>query len=135
MERRRGDEVDYVFPGGRVELDESASDTAIRKVREEVGVAVSVGRLIAEIASEGDQELYLLAEITSGSFGGRGTQSEGTETITPVWVPIVGLTTLPIHPKAVALLVEFSGNGWPHEVLRLRDRGRLPADIALGIPV
>lgn len=125
IERRRGDDVDYAFPGGQVELDESAPDTAVRKVREELGVGVSIGRLVAEIASPGDQELYYLAQITSGNFSKRDTQvKRGVDVFTPVWVPLFGLTALPVQPKAVALLAEFSGNGWPHEALRLTDRSR-----------
>ena len=129
IERRRSDELFYLFPGGQVGAGEKPAEAAEREVREGLGLHVCIERLVADVSFEGTDQLYYSVRITDGQFGetGPGPEMHGDqgdpESHVPVWMPCRGLSGLPVFPRAVALLVEFSGNGWPHEVLRITDRG------------
>lgn len=129
IERRRGEDLFYLFPGGQVEPGEPPEEAVVREVREKLGLDVCVERLVADIVVEGTNQLYYLACITDGESGtGNGPWVRNNQVeawnCAPIWMSCRGLSTLPLYPREVALLVEFSGNGWPHDVLRLTDRSR-----------
>jgi ADP-ribose pyrophosphatase YjhB (NUDIX family) len=109
---------DYAFPKARVELDETPQDAAVRAVRQAVGQDVTVSRLLAEVQQAGDDDLYFLAEAAPG----RMPRPAHAEHDRLAWRSITGLTRLALQPRELALLVEYSGNGWPHDALHLRDR-------------
>jgi 8-oxo-dGTP pyrophosphatase MutT (NUDIX family) len=48
LHKADGDDF-WAFPGGRAELGERAEQTLLREMREEIGVAVEVGRLLWDV--------------------------------------------------------------------------------------
>lgn len=131
IERRRGDELYYLFPGGQVEEGESPIRTAEREVVEELGLIVTIGRLIAQAVYKESVQYYFLAEITSGEFGtGSGDEVTGLApsergTYTPVWLPVADLLRLPVRPRCVAeVVLRSTEDGWPAHTLYLHDPGR-----------
>jgi 8-oxo-dGTP pyrophosphatase MutT (NUDIX family) len=129
IERIREGELYYLFPGGHIEGDETLEQAASREAKEELGLEVAVGQLLADVSYNENRQLYYVASVIGGSFGsGRGPEFDAPlhagATFRPVWLPIDRLTGLPVHPIAVAQLVEASRAGWPDEAVVVTDAGR-----------
>ena len=67
IERNRNGQIYYLFPGGQVEAGESQVETVTREVKEEIGLEISVGRLIAEVIFKWEEPVPLF-----GRYPGRG---------------------------------------------------------------
>ncbi len=131
IERRRGDALYYLFPGGGVEVDESLTEALVREIHEELGLLIEVERLVAEVSYRGSVQSYFTARVVGGVFGsGSGPEIVGPTapddgTYTPVWIPILQLLETPVHPKRVAEIILTATNaGWPTTPLKFVDAGR-----------
>ena len=125
IQRQRDGRLYHVFPGGGIEPGETPAQAAIREVKEELGLDVSVDRLIAEVFYKRQREIrtqqyYFLVHVLGGEFGtGNGPEMQGlyppqSGTYQPVWLPASQLTTEVVHPQPIATLVSRSlSEGWP----------------------
>ena len=78
IERRRDDRRHYVFPGGGVELGETAERAATREACEELGLCVAVGACIAELVVGDTRQRFFLAAPSGGTLGaGRDAEMMG----------------------------------------------------------
>lgn len=136
-QNRRGEY--YLFPGGKVEPGETLPQAVIREVREELGLVIEVGKLIAKVYFNQQSQYYFLADAVGGEFGtGDGLEIQGAispeaGTYTPVWMPVPELLTISIYPTAlVKIIIQSALEGWPSEVLiwdDIGDREQLPTNI------
>jgi 8-oxo-dGTP diphosphatase len=119
IERQRLGFHYFTFPGGHVEPGELPEQAAIREAREELGLDVSIQRLLAEIWWHDRPQYYYLAEIVGGLFGtGTGEEMHNAlperGTYHPVWSPVAGLPALTVFPHALAeMIVKARSAGWP----------------------
>ena len=120
IKRQRDGSVYYVIPGGGMEPGETPEKTAIRESYEELGLKISIDRLLAKIVYHGREQYYFLAKATGGHFGtGKGPEMLGKYppergTYTPVWVPLSQIENINLFPPSIAELVSSATHtGWP----------------------
>jgi 8-oxo-dGTP diphosphatase len=129
IERQRAGLHYFTFPGGHVEAGEMPEQAALREAKEELGLDVSIQRLIAEIWWHNRPQYYYLAEVVGGLFGtGTGEEMHNAPpergSYRPVWVSLEGLLALPIFPHVLAeMIVKARSTGWPDpaQVLHTED--------------
>ena len=117
----------FTFPGGHVEPGETPEQAAIRETEEELGLQVTIKRLLAEIWWHHKPQYYYLVDTIGGTFG-TGTGEEMAHphhvrgTYKPIWIPIHGLLDLPVLPRLLAqIVVEAQSASWPDPVPVLHD--------------
>jgi 8-oxo-dGTP pyrophosphatase MutT (NUDIX family) len=124
VERQRSGKHYYVIPGGKLEPGETPEMAAAREAKEELGLEVKIGRLVAKIWNQGRYQYYFLAEETGGVFG----QVSGPEMNSlpgslrgiyrPTWMPVSELPNLPVLPEWAADFVWKSHPAsWPTELV------------------
>jgi len=112
MRREKKGRLYYVFPGGKQEEGETGDQAAAREVNEELGLQVSVGRLVAQTWYRGREQYYYVCTVTGGLFGsGLGPEmiepfTPESGTYLPVWLPVSDLHNYPVLPRRVAELVQ-----------------------------
>jgi len=132
IERRRDSLHYFLFPGGRVEADETDREAAVREAAEELGLRVVIDGTLATVVFGDSEQVYLRAHATGGTFGsGTGTEMSGADveghgSYVPVWMPIEQLRDADVRPRSIAQLVaDHSRDGWPTEPLRLIELPRV----------
>jgi 8-oxo-dGTP diphosphatase len=127
IERQRASLHYFTFPGGHVEPGETPEQAAVRETKEELGLNISIRRLLAEIWWHDKPQYYYLVETIGGDFGS-GTGEEMHHplpergTYQPVWIPLQDLLNLPVLPHLLAeIVVNAQSSGWPDPVPVLHD--------------
>jgi 8-oxo-dGTP diphosphatase len=127
IERHRQGVHYFTFPGGHVEPGETPEQAAVRETEEELGLQVTVKRLLATIWWHDKPQYYYLVERAGGEFGS-GTGEEMHNPLPdkgsyePVWTPVTDLPNLPVHPKTMAeMVVKAQSAGWPDPAPVLHD--------------
>lgn len=127
VERHRADQHYFTFPGGHVEPGETPEQAAVRETREELGLDVTIQRLLAEIWWHGRPQYYYLVEATGGDFGtGTGEEMHNPTpekgSYHPTWIPVRDLLNLPVLPRTLArMVVRAQTGGWPDPAPVIRD--------------
>jgi 8-oxo-dGTP diphosphatase len=128
IERYRAGLHYFTFPGGHVETGETPQQAAVRETKEELGLDISIKRLVAEVWWHAKPQYYYLVEATGGEFG-TGTGEEMHHPLPqqgsyqPVWVPVQDLLDLPVLPQLLAkLVVQAQSAGWPDPAPVLQDK-------------
>ncbi len=126
IKRQRDGHTYYVIPGGGMETGETPEQTAIRESREELGLTISIERLLARVVFRGREQFYFRAKVTGGHFGtGKGPEMTGKYpaergTYTPVWMPMKDLERINLFPPSIArLLIDSSRSGWPASAVEI----------------
>lgn len=103
---KRGQPGWMVPPGGGVERDEGLAEAVEREIREEAGIAVQAGRLLAwrelQTARGLALELYFSAVVTPAEAD---AATEGRQV---QWVAVEDLATVPHYPEQLAQLARMA---------------------------
>jgi ADP-ribose pyrophosphatase YjhB (NUDIX family) len=104
---RRADDGNWELPGGRIEVGESVSQTVVREVAEESGVAIELTGLAGVysdpthvLVDPGDvvhQQLALCFHAVPAAGTG-APRPDGDETTAAGWFAVDALAGLAIHP-------------------------------------
>src|SRR4030042_688350 len=129
IERHRSGKHYFVFPGGKIESGETPATAAQREIKEELGLQVKIGRLVAEVWYQGSPQYYFLADRTGGQFGhGDGTEMGSQPdsekgSYQAVWLRLDDLHKYQVLPKLVTDFVWKSHHSrWPEQPLIEKDR-------------
>ena len=68
IERYRSGKHYLVFPGGKIEAGEIAAFAAKREIKEELGLDVEIGQMVAEVWYEETPQYYFLGHAIGGQF-------------------------------------------------------------------
>ena len=94
----------YALPGGHVETGEGLAETAIREIKEELNLEITLDRKLWEITNQDRQEHYFLAATFSGEiklgFPELGKLSP-QNVYRPEWVPLNQLADYPLLPEII----------------------------------
>lgn len=107
MKRTRGGNIYYLFPGGKVEENETIIQACEREIREELGLNIIVDFELCEVLFNENIQHYFLCNILSGTFGTGNGEEYNHEydplrgTYQPVWIDLLDLSNLLIKPKCV----------------------------------
>jgi len=133
IERIRDERTYYVFPGGGLAEGETPQEAMIREVHEELGLLVSPERLLAEVQTQDEPQLYFLAREVGGRFGqGVGKEVRGLNPpedgiYNPVLVAFAALKLIDGWPrKLLDVVADVPAVGWPDHVLRFREQPSSP---------
>lgn len=119
IERHRQGRHYFTFPGGHIEEGESPEQAALREAEEELGLRVTIQRLLAIIWWQGQPQYYYLVKADEGVFGvGKGEEMQGIHpekgSYTPVWMRVEDLLYQPVLPRSMAEFVARGAReGWP----------------------
>jgi 8-oxo-dGTP diphosphatase len=128
IERNRSGKHYFVFPGGKIEAGETPAVTAERESKEELGLDVRIGQMVAEVWYLGSPQYYYLANRIDGQFG-RGTGPEMSSlpnskkgSYLPIWLPVDELLDQLVLPELVAEYVWKSHHSnWPEHPMVVTD--------------
>ena len=83
----------WSLPGGRIEPGESAAEAAAREVREETGLEVDVGELLATVDLAGGYRVHDFAATVTGGQLAAGDDADEVRWCTPDDVSLLELST------------------------------------------
>ncbi|HHW56268.1 MAG TPA: NUDIX domain-containing protein [Clostridia bacterium] len=109
VKHQQGDKIAWVFPGGRVEENESVAAAAIRECKEETGYDVELHGVCYIQEYDIFYVTYFYSSIIGGKLAlGRDPElPEGKQILKEVkWVPFKELTNYPVYPQKLVQLIQ-----------------------------
>jgi len=109
IKRKKDNNTYYILPGGGVESGETPKQTAIREVKEELGINVIIDKKIAEFEHRGNTEFYFLSENFGGEIKlvGDGVFNSNINDIEE-WILIKDLHKINLLPEKIKdILIEL----------------------------
>ena len=111
LNRTRKGKQFYCIPGGHVEEGETPEECAVREMKEESSLDVTLGDLFIELENQGRKEYYFWATSWSGTphLGGEEAERNCPEDLfTFEWIPYQQLDSLVLYPTLVhEKLIEY----------------------------
>jgi len=103
-------------PGGKVEVGEASAEAVVREIREELGIQVAVGPLIATTTFHEDETEYSYDWFLGTIVAGQPIIQEPDKHERWEYLPWETLTTLSISPNFQQFLEQFPTVEAIHEI-------------------
>lgn len=110
MHRKKGNANYYCIPGGHIEAGESAQEAAIREIKEETTLDVTVADTFLEVENQGRKETYFFAKSFSGTVQLSGEELDRhseKDQFDLQWIPIKTLSSILIYPEEIGKKLEY----------------------------
>jgi 8-oxo-dGTP diphosphatase len=127
VKHRKGSKTYWVLPGGRLEYGETFETCAIREIKEETGLVISIdgfaflSEAIAPDKSRHIINIYVYGHVTGGELQlGKDRVLAGVE-----WVPVSELQTMTLFPPVSKQILEARSNSKSRAVNELKYLGQL----------
>lgn len=108
--RFKKDEEYYAVPGGGVEPGETPEQAAVRELKEETTLDVTLGGKIGEFEADGNHQYFYIARSWSGAPAVAGPEMQNQppgNVYTLEWVPTEKLGTIDLRSEAREMLVKY----------------------------
>ena len=102
----------YAVPGGGVEPSETPEQTAMRELKEETNLDITLGEKIGEFEADGNHQYFYIAKSWSGTptFGGEELERQSPANVYRLeWVPIEELNNIDLRDEARKILLRYLG--------------------------
>lgn len=99
----------YAFPGGTIESKESPEETAIRELKEETNLNISLGKLLWEYKDEYHHGYYFIAKKFEGDIrlGGPELKINNKDNQYDLeWIDLKNLNNILLYPIEIAKRVK-----------------------------
>jgi inorganic pyrophosphatase len=100
----------YAVPGGGVEPDETPKQAAVRELKEETNLDITLGEKIGEFEEDGNHQYFYIAKSWSGTlkFGGEELERQSPTNVYRLeWVPIETLNDIDLRDEARKTLLRY----------------------------
>ncbi|MNY41854.1 Diadenosine hexaphosphate hydrolase [compost metagenome] len=121
MRHRKGDKTYWMLPGGGLDFGESFEQCAIREIKEETGLDISIERMLylsEAICPRGTRHvvnIYLLARIEGGTL----TVPEADVIDAVEFIPVSQLSEVTLYPAIAPELQAAHAGGYAGAILNL----------------
>jgi len=108
--RRKPGEEYYSVPGGGVEPGETPEQAAVRELKEETGLDVTLGDKIGEVEADANYQYFYVSRTWSGTpaLGGEELEKQSpTNVYDLVWIPIKKLSEIDLRGKQKEMLLDY----------------------------
>jgi inorganic pyrophosphatase len=108
--RLKNGEEYYAVPGGGVEPNETPEQAAVRELKEETSLDITLSEKIGEFESDGNQQYFYIAKSWNGTptFGGEELERQSPANVYRLeWVPIEKLNDINLRQEAREMLLRY----------------------------
>ncbi|MFA6307359.1 MAG: NUDIX domain-containing protein [Patescibacteria group bacterium] len=105
MHRLKNDREYYTIPGGTLEDEETIEQTAIREIKEETGLDISLSELLWEYKDEYHHGYYFLAQNINGQveLGGEELDKNNPQNHYALeWIELKNIKNILLYPRQIA---------------------------------
>ena len=100
----------YAVPGGGVEPGETPEQAAVRELKEETSLDVTLGEKIGELEMDNNYQYFYTTTSWSGTptLGGEDLEKQSPNNVYQLeWVPLEKLGTIELREKVEVMLLDY----------------------------